>query len=70
MAQLGCHVSGGGIKNIVTIDTTVTGSRPQTAGQSPIHPVGRNGAFDAKCQKRFYVTFEKSNKTPASPDTH
>lgn len=38
------------------------GSRPQTAGQSPIPPRRAQGTFDAKCQKCFCVTFAESNK--------
>lgn len=39
-------------------------------GKAP-YPLGeRKGAFDAQCQKCFCVTFEKSNKTSASPDTN
>jgi hypothetical protein len=50
----------GGIKSIVTIDTTVTGRL-----SSRLPPRRAHCAFDTECQKCFCVTFEKSNKTPA-----
>ena len=31
---------------------------------------GRKGAFDAKCQKCFCVTLDKSNRTPGNPAPH
>ena len=38
---------------------------------SPPFPLGeRKGAFDAKCQKCFCVTLDKSNRTPGNPAPH
>ena len=37
----------------------------------PPFPLGeRKGAFDAKCQKCFCVTLDKSNRTPGNPALH
>ena len=37
----------------------------------PPFPLGeRKGAFDAKCQKCFCVTLDKSNRTPGNPAPH
>ena len=37
----------------------------------PPFPLGeRKGAFDAKCQKCFCVTLDKSNRTPGNPASH
>ena len=42
------------------------GRQPQLPGQSPLHPVGRKGAFDTECQKCLCVTFAESNAKAAA----
>ena len=45
------------------------GSAPSP--RRPPFPLGeRKGAFDAKCQKCFCVTLDKSNRTPGNPAPH
>ena len=53
----------GGVQGALFKGRPCWGSRPQTAGaKPPLHPVGRKGTFDTKCQKCFFVTFAESNK--------
>ena len=43
-------------------------SHRHAGGLNILKPRRAQSAFDAKRRKRFCVTFDKSNKTPASPE--
>ena len=48
-----------------------TPRKKRQPASSPPFPLGeRKGAFDAKCQKCFCVTLDKSNRTPGNPASH